>query len=246
MLVAGCSPHEDAQACGAGCGGGRGGDMMYVGGGNGSYRTEQAYRYVGYGGDFTNAPRRRDYTCCICATIGLSLLLLALYLLWPRGIDCVTGRETWQRSWSPSRQAYCCRTTGFGCMEVQPPPPPGPVGPVDPFNCADGFGNWEADWSEEKKSWCCNIHGKGCGSRGEIAASTYDCEVGHDNWVKAWSNGKKNWCCQHFQRGCANQAAMSQGQAASSGYGGGAKYGTGSAGIAQITGITPYAQSHGR
>merc|ERR1712088_218072 len=91
MGVAGCSPHGDAQACGAGCGGGRGGDMMYVGGGNGSYRTEQAYRYVGYGGDFTNAPRRRDYTCCICATIGLSLLLLALYLLWPRGIDCVTG-----------------------------------------------------------------------------------------------------------------------------------------------------------
>jgi len=221
--------------------------MMFVGGGNGSYRTEQAYRYVGYGGDFTNAPRRRDYTCCICATIGLSLLLLALYLLWPRGIDCVTGRETWQRSWSPSRQAYCCRTTGFGCM-VQPPPTqgPGPVGPVDPFNCADGFGNWEADWSEEKKSWCCNIHGKGCGSRGEIAASTYDCEVGHDNWVKAWSNGKKNWCCQHFQRGCADQAAMSQGQAASSGYGGGAKYGTGSAGIAQITGITPYAMRQGR
>merc|ERR1712241_1082503 len=139
-------------------------------------------------------------------TIGLSLLLLALYLLWPRGIDCVTGRETWQRSWSPSRQAYCCRTTGFGCMVVPQPPQPGPVGPVDPFNCADGFGNWEADWSEEKKSWC----------------------------------------CQHFQKGCADQAAMSEGQAANSGYGGGAKYGTGSAGIAQITGITPYAQLHGR
>jgi len=219
--------------------------MMYVGNGGGAYRTEQAYRYVGYGGDFTNSPRRRDYTCCICATIGLSLLLLALYFLWPKGIDCVSGRESWQVSWSPTKQAYCCRTTGFGCMVSTTPPFVNP-GPVDPYNCADGFGNWEADWSEEKKTWCCNIHGRGCNSRGEVAATTYDCAVGHDNWVKAWANGKKSWCCQNFRIGCPEDAALNAGQASQGGYGAGAKYGTRGAGVASITGIVPYASTHGR
>jgi len=251
MLVAGCSPHEDAQACGAGCGGGRGGDMVYVGPGQGAYRTQQTYRYVGYGGDFTNVPRRRDFTCCICAIIGLSLLLLSLYLLWPTGVDCVTDRESWQMSWSPTKQAYCCRATGFGCMVTTPPPfvnpgPSGPVGPVDPFNCAEGFSSWESDWSEDKKTWCCNIHGRGCNSRGEVAASSYDCNAGHDNWVKAWSTGKKTWCCQTFHTGCPQDAALNEGQASQGGYGAGAKYGTRGAGVAAITGIVPYASTHGR
>merc|ERR1712117_412487 len=146
-----------------------------------------------------------DYTCCICATIGLSLLLLALYFLWPKGIDCVSGRESWQVSWSPTKQAYCCRTTGFGCMVSTTPPFVNP-GPVDPYNCADGF----------------------------------------DNWVKAWANGKKSWCCQNFRIGCPEDAALNAGQASQGGYGAGAKYGTRGAGVASITGIVPYASTHGR
>jgi len=218
--------------------------MRYVGCGQGAYIPETTYRYVGCGGDFTNARPRRDFTIIICGSIlGLMLLLGALcLLLWPavEEIDCVTGAEDWGRLWGQRRQAYCCRTRGIGCQVVidntQPATPaPGPVdpGPVDPFNCADGFLMWQSDWSVEKKQWCCRIHKKGCGSLDDVPAGQYDCQSSLVNFVKAWSDSKKSWCCTAANLGCIGD--LTDTQAANLGYGAGAEYGDHGAPVAAIT-----------
>jgi len=230
---------NDVTACGVGCGSsGANGDMRYVGGGQGSYIPETQYRYIGHGGDFTNARPRRDFTIIICGSIlGLMLLLGALcLLLWPavEEIDCVTGAEDWGRLWGQRRQAYCCRTRGIGCqMDTPATAAPGPVGPVDPFNCADGFQMWQSDWSVEKKQWCCRIHTKGCGSTADVPAAQYDCQSSLVNFVKAWSDSKKGWCCETQKTGCVGD--LTDAQAAGMGYGAGAEYGTQGAPVAAIT-----------
>lgn len=122
-----------------------------------------------------------------------------------------------------------------------PTPPPGPVGPVDPFNCADGALNWRSEWSVEKKEWCCKIHDKGCPANGEgwdaVPAAQYDCNAGFANWVKGWSIPKKVWCCNSAQKGCIGSGAMSEGQAENQGYGAGAQHGNFGAPVAAISGI---------
>jgi len=226
--------------------------MRYVGVGHGSYIQDIAYRYVGSGGNFSNIARRRDFTCCIsiCSLLTCLLLSVLLYLLWPATNDCDDGKENWQHLWSQDKQDFCCRTEGVGCRLFvnpalpEPAPAPAPSGPVDPFNCADGFLNWKAGWSVQKKQWCCNIHGKGCPENGEgwaaIPAAQYDCDAGFANWVKGWSAVKKVWCCQTARKGCPGTGDLSVVQAAGQGYGAGAQEGDHGAPVAAITGIVPH------
>jgi len=246
-MICGTASHEDSQLCGVGChGGGRGGDMRYVGAGQGCYIQDSEFRYVGYGGNFSNLARRRDFTCCIsiCSMLTCLLLSALLYLLWPAGTDCEVGKENWQLLWSKDKQDFCCRTESIGCRAVVLPAPPEPEGPVDPFNCADGVLNWKAGWSVEKKKWCCQVHGKGCVENGEswaaIPAAQYDCDAGFANWVKGWSTVKKVWCCQNARKGCPGTGDMNVVQAAGQGYGAGAQHGDHGAPVAAITGIVPH------
>jgi len=222
--------------------------MNYVGRGRGEYTQEAGYRYVGFGGDFGRP--RRDFTCLLCLLSLLLLIPLLCWLLWPRGgYDCQTGFETCLRTWPIQQQSFCCRQ-GRCCVHPQPVVLPAPVavpaGPVDPYNCADGFLNWRAEWSIEKMQWCCNIHGKGCPNPGEgfaeVQASQYDCDAGFANWVKGWSVNKKTWCCQHAHKGCVGSGALDAGAASAQGYGAGAQHGVVGAPTAAITGIQTHAQ----
>jgi len=221
--------------------------MRYVGCGQGSYVQDSEYRYVGYGGNFSNLARRRDFTCCIsiCSILSCLLLSALLYLLWPAANDCDVGKDNWQLLWSKDKQDFCCRTESIGCRAVPlPAPPEPPSGPVDPFNCADGQLNWQAGWSVQKKQWCCRIHGKGCmppgGSWAAVPAAEYDCDAGFANWVKGWSMVKKQWCCQKVQKGCPGTGDLNVVQAAGQGYGAGAQEGDHGAPVAAITGIVPH------
>merc|ERR1719251_313835 len=76
----GVGPGEDCTACGVGCSGGGQGALSYVGSGQGAYKQETTYQYVGYGGDFGRP--KRDFTCIITSCCLLSLLLLIPLLLW--------------------------------------------------------------------------------------------------------------------------------------------------------------------
>lgn len=250
-VICGTASHEDSHACGIGCnGGGIGSDMRYVGPGQGGYIQEAAYRYVGYGGNFSNVARSRDFTCCIsiCSMLTLLLLGLLMWLLRPTQNVCEDGKDDWQHLWSKDKQDFCCRTASIGCRAVaytpMAMPSLGPVGPVDPFNCADGILNWKAGWSVDKKKWCCKIHGKGCPENGEgwdaVPAAQYDCDAGFANWVKGWSVPKKAWCCQTANMGCAGTGKLSLGQAEAQGYGAGAQHGDTGAPVAAITGIVPH------
>jgi len=232
MLVGGTTARNDCVGCE---GGGQGGDLMYVGAGQGGYVQETTYRYVGYGGDFSNARRRRDFTLIITAVSLALLMLLGIlcWLFWPT-IDCNDGAANWKFMWSNTKQDYCCRTVGLGCPVFEGTTPTPPPGPVDPFNCAEGLLNWQSEWSVNKKVWCCRVHNEGCGTPVAVPAAQYDCNSSFANWVKAWSIPKKAWCCQTANRGCAGEADMSMGAAAAEGYGAGAKYGDHSAPIAQM------------
>merc|ERR1712060_811940 len=103
-------------------------------------------------------------TCLLC-TVLLSMLLLLLALMWwwwwPVD-ECYVDQMDWQYKWGKARQARCCARVGIGCKN-QPTPEPGPV---DPYNCADGYLNWKAGWSRSKKKWCCQKVGKGCPGTG--------------------------------------------------------------------------------
>merc|ERR1719499_2914924 len=92
----------------AGCGGAENGvgPMNYVGHGQGGYRLETGYKYVGFGGD--HGRPRRDFTCIICLSSLLLLLPLLLWLLWPRADWCDTGYERCQMVWGVRQQADCC------------------------------------------------------------------------------------------------------------------------------------------
>jgi len=222
--------------------------MNYVGPGQGGYRLETGYKYVGFGGD--HGRPRRDFTCIICLSSLLLLLPLLLWLLWPRADWCDTGYERCQMVWGVRQQADCCSRRGMCCVMpqvvgVEAPPQP-PVGPVDPFNCADDYNEWQAGWSVDKKQWCCNIHGKGCPANGEgyeaRPANSYDCNSGFANWVKGWSIPKKQWCCNTAHKGCVGSGDVYMNEASNMGYGAGAQHGTQGAQVAAITGIIPHNQ----
>lgn len=243
MVVAGRG--EDCTACGVGCNGGGSNGLQYVGPGGGDYVQETTFRYVGYGGDFSSARPRRDFTCLIstlCCLLLLPLLLWLMYLLWPYADSCEDGRENWGYLWSPTKQARCCIETrgAYGCKAVMATdiftPRPGPV---DPFNCGNDEAQWQSGWSDEKKSWCCNIHGKGCGGGPALPATSYDCSAGAANWVKGWSTGKKTWCCSQDQKFCDEGLA-------GPGYGAGAGEGDGILGAPVATpqaGFVPFSQT---
>merc|ERR1740121_867347 len=89
--------------------------MHYVGGGNGDYMAQSTYKYVGYGGDFSNVRRRRDFTCLICtALISMLLLLLAWWWLWPVD-ECFEDQQDWQYKWG---QSCCSCLRGGGCGQL--------------------------------------------------------------------------------------------------------------------------------
>merc|ERR1740139_427075 len=106
--------------------------MTYVGCGQGDYRQEITYKYVGFGGDF-DVERPRDFTCvCVgCGLLGLLLLIpLLLWLLMPDTstrdpYDCRT-----RDAWSPTKKAYCCSNYGIGCPTKPTPRPPTPQPPM--------------------------------------------------------------------------------------------------------------------
>lgn len=239
---------EDCSACGVGCngGGGRGvNNMYYVGPRQGDFAQEASYKYVGRGGDFTSVRPRRDYTCCLItglSSLGLMLLPLLLYGLWPHADTCEQDTANWQFKWSRLKQARCCAATGgkYGCLVLfTAKPDPALGGPVDPFNCANEGAEWQAGWSDEKKSWCCSMHGKGCGGALAVPATTYDCNAGKANWVKGWSAPKKAFCCQTSTHEFCDQRQVGPG------YGSGAQLGINGAPIAQTqAGFVPYARTH--
>jgi len=211
-----------------------GGQMAFVGCGQGEYCADTTYRFVGYGGDFTNARRRRDFTCLICTVLSLLLGLLAvLWCIWPAD-ECEIDQMNWQYKWTPAKQRRCCALVGIGCNTDQPTAAPGPIGPVDPYNCADAYANWEAEWSGEKKRWCCDVHKRGCGHDAPAPAYKYDCNAGLANFVKGWSVPKKVWCCHHGGNGCPNSGDLNMLQTHNMGYGAGAQHGTRGAPIAPI------------
>merc|ERR1712039_311368 len=83
--MGGCDPNPGAA-----------GGMYYVGCGNGDYMAQSTYRYVGYGGDFSNVRRRRDFTCLL-TTLLLSMLLLLLAWWWLAPVDeCFEDQQDWQ------------------------------------------------------------------------------------------------------------------------------------------------------
>merc|ERR1719343_67146 len=119
--------------------------------------------------------------------------------------------------------SYCCRVHHLGCPPTAPPAPPvfvppPPAGPVDPYNCAEGFSNWMAGWSVGKKEWCCRVHGKGCPGQAAGCAPAapppppapqgpvdpYNCALGYVNWEAGWSLEKKRWCCNEHGKGCGH------------------------------------------
>merc|ERR1719288_169559 len=183
-------------------------------------------KYVGYGGDYT--PRRTPGNlCCVILLPALACLLLTLgllsWLFWPSLDECLIHQDNYQYHWSSEKIARCCARGFVACRSNTAPPTPAPrppEGPVDPFNCADGFLNWQAGWSTQKKQWCCDQHGKGCGHDEEVAAAEYDCNAAFANWVKGWSEGKKKWCCSYGYKSCPSDAA-----AAGAGYGAGTQHG---------------------
>jgi len=214
---------------------GTNGDLSFVGCGQGAYIEDTHYRFVGHGGDFSTAPRRRDFTCLLCTILSLLLGLLAVvWYIWPVD-ECDVDAIDWQYKWSPHKQARCCELEGIGCREEVVTAVSTTLGPVDPFNCADGFSNWQADWSGEKKEWCCRIHSRGCGPDAPVFADWYDCDAGFANFVKGWSLGKKHWCCTHENRSCPGSGDLNMAQTEDMGYGAGAQHGQEGAPIARIT-----------
>jgi len=207
-----------------------GGDVQFVGCGQGAYIADTNYRFVGYGGDYST-PRRRDFTCLICTALSLLLGLLAvMWCLWPAD-ECEVDQLNWKYKWDPAKRARCCTLEGIGCEQATARPP---VGPVDPFNCADGFTNWQADWSSDKKVWCCNVHKRGCGLPAPMAANWFDCDSGFANYVKGWSVNKKAWCCGKEKKGCLGSGDLNMIQTENMGYGAGAQHGFEGAPVAQI------------
>jgi len=232
-MIAGAARGDDCNACGVACGG-AGGAMQYVGMGQGEYVAESTYKYVGHGGDFTNAPRRRDFTCLICTALALLLGLLCIicWLFWPMN-ECAVDADAWQYKWNPAKQARCCALQGIGCSTDQPTASPD-IGPVDPYNCADAENNWQAEWSLLKKKWCCKVHHRGCGHDLPAPAASYDCQAGLANFVKGWSAPKKIWCCANGGNGCPNSGPLNMLQTENMGYGAGAQHGYRGAPVAPI------------
>jgi len=198
--------------------------------------AEQSYRFIGYGGDFSNVRRRRDFTCLICTALSLLLALLAvMWCFWPSANECEIDAANWQYKWNPAKQRRCCALAGIGCEQPLTLQSPGPIGPVDPFNCADGFLNWAAEWSGEKKTWCCRIHHKGCDHPAPALANQYDCNSGLANFVKGWSTPKKSWCCIHAKTGCEGSGYLGVAQTENMGYGAGAQHGFRGAPVAPVS-----------
>merc|ERR1712060_348086 len=223
--------------------GGNGGDLVYVGAGQGNFAVEPQMKYVGYGGDYS--VRRTGFNPCLVLGPALALLLALLcYIFWPVE-ECMDQKANYMYHWSPDKIRRCC-ARGFVACPTTPPPvvfQPAPVaGPVDPYNCAEGKLNWQAEWSLGKKQWCCQNHGSGCGQDAEVPAAQYDCNSAFANWVKAWSEGKKQWCCSKGTKSCKSDEA-----AAGAGYGGGTKHGADYHGapIAEFRAV-PYQQAAAR
>lgn len=230
-----------ADECGGfGCddGSNQYGQMTFVGGGQGDFVQDSSYRFVGFGGDFSNIRRRRDFTCLICTALSLLLALLAvMWCFWPAATnECEVDAAVWKYKWDLGKQSRCCALAGIGCSTVQATaaPAPAPLGPVDPFNCADGFLNWAAEWSGEKKTWCCGVHHRGCGHPAPAPAAQYDCNSGLANFVKGWSTPKKFWCCTHGGTGCPGSGQLNMIEAGTMGYGAGAQHGREGAPMAPV------------
>merc|ERR1712039_493959 len=207
-----------------------GGNLVYVGPGQGEFAVEPQMKYVGYGGDY--AVRRTPNMCCLIA--GPALLY---WICWSPE-PCLDHRENYLYHWSPDKIQQCCARGFVDCPTVE-----APQGPVDPFNCMDDAENWQAEWSTAKKVFCCRLHGKGCGQDAEQDAAAYHCDAAFPNWVKGWSEKKKAWCCARGVKCCKQDEA-----AAGEGYGGGTKHGANFHGapVAAITGITPAWQLRSR
>jgi hypothetical protein len=216
------SANQDCTGCDNHAGG-----LEYVGGGRGEYIMEPQLKYVGYGGDI-GVRRRRDCSCILIPSGLLCCLLLTsllLWALWPTSEECLVDKEEFAYKWSPVKIQQCCRRGFVPCPKeeviIEPSTTPLPYeGPVDPFNCADGFLNWKSEWSIAKKQYCCTHHRQGCGADAEVPAAQYDCSSALANWVKAWSEGKKTWCCARGTKSCPNDAAF-----AGAGYGAGTHHG---------------------
>lgn len=81
--------------------------------------------------------------------------------------NCVAQYESWQTSWPPPQQRWCCLHFGRAC----PPPPSTTKGPAEVllapkpamhFNCDTHREDWAAGWSAKRKVWCCEHFGRGC------------------------------------------------------------------------------------
>lgn len=104
--MAGVSGGEEC-GCDNGSMGPQYGQMAFVGGGQGEFMAEQQYRFIGYGGEFSNVRRRRDFTCLICTALSLLLALLAvMWCFWPSANECEIDAANWQYKWNPLTRFY--------------------------------------------------------------------------------------------------------------------------------------------
>merc|ERR1712066_1078179 len=108
----------------------------------GEFAVEPQMKYVGYGGDYS--VRRPGWNICLILGPALALLLALLcFIFWPRD-ECLVHKDNYLYHWSMGKTMRCCARGYVAC------PRDDDRGPVDPYNCADGFNNWQAGWSTPK------------------------------------------------------------------------------------------------
>lgn len=78
------------------------------------------------------------------------------------GFHCSVDAETWRRSWSVFKKAWCCQHNRSGCPPALPSASTAPPQASD-FICDRHASDWElGGWSRAKRVWCCDRHSIGC------------------------------------------------------------------------------------
>lgn len=108
--------------------------------------------------------------------------------------DCDTGYYTFQKSWSPARQHWCCDKYGRGC-----PPTTTPLS----YDCVLGLETFLDTWSVAQRAWCCMNEEVACNA--PTTTAPYVCDA--NGQKDTWSLEKLAWCCDNKKIGCMTTAA---------------------------------------
>ncbi|CAE8585045.1 unnamed protein product, partial [Polarella glacialis] len=116
--------------------------------------------------------------------------------------DCQADFDSYQDSWSKTKQAWCCWKESRGCsdelsqQDEVASTTPKPQNYDNIIDCQAGIWDVEHLWDCEKQAFCCAEQGMGCPD------NAFDCNSGYINWVHGWSKGKQIWCCARTGMGC--------------------------------------------